>query len=213
MDQWAQYLIEDAKIPQNQLSTDDFAGRLVNQTNLAIKGIIALKAMSKVSEMTGNAADQKKYSDVADDYFKYWNRNAINRAVDTPHSILQYGAPDTYNLLYNLYGDKVLNLKFIPQEIYDIQSDFYPTVMKPYGVPLDTRGTLTKSDWSIWAAAMAKPETRDMIISRVAKWLNFTSQGRGLPDLYDTVSGSWGRNILFNCRPVVGGHFALLALK
>lgn len=116
-------------------------------------------------------------------------------------------------MLYNLFGDKVLNLKFIPQEIYDMQSDFYPTVMKSYGVPLDTRGTLTKVDWEIWAAAMAKPSTRDMIISRVAKWLNYTGQGRGFPDLYDTIGGGWARGILFNCRPVVGGVFALLALK
>lgn len=97
LDQWAEYLVEDAKIPQNQLSTDDFAGRLVNQTNLAIKGIIGLKAMSKISHMTGNSADEKKYSDVADDYLKYWRRNAINHDAETPHSILQYGAPDTYS--------------------------------------------------------------------------------------------------------------------
>lgn len=28
LEQWAQYLIEDAKIPADQLSTDDFAGPL-----------------------------------------------------------------------------------------------------------------------------------------------------------------------------------------
>jgi hypothetical protein len=36
--QWTQYLIEEALIPADQISTDDFAGSLVNQTNLALKG-------------------------------------------------------------------------------------------------------------------------------------------------------------------------------
>ena len=37
---WTAYLVEDSLIPSNQISTDDFAGSLANQTNLAIKGII-----------------------------------------------------------------------------------------------------------------------------------------------------------------------------
>ncbi|THG97612.1 hypothetical protein EW026_g4419 [Hermanssonia centrifuga] len=39
LDQWTQFLISDSLIPANQISTDDFAGSLANQTNLAIKGI------------------------------------------------------------------------------------------------------------------------------------------------------------------------------
>lgn len=35
--QWTQFLIDDSLIPDNQLSTDDFAGTLSNQTNLALK--------------------------------------------------------------------------------------------------------------------------------------------------------------------------------
>lgn len=47
-------------------------------------------------------------------------------------------------ILYNLYGDKVLNLGLVPQSVYDMQSAFYPTVNNQYGVPLDTRHTYTK---------------------------------------------------------------------
>ena len=48
-------------------------------------------------------------------------------------------------LLYNLYGDKELGLGLVPQSVYDMQSNFYPTVMEEYGVPLDTRHDYTKS--------------------------------------------------------------------
>ena len=44
--QWTKYLIDEALIPANQLCTDDFAGPLPNQTNLALKGSVGIKAMS-----------------------------------------------------------------------------------------------------------------------------------------------------------------------
>lgn len=42
--QWTGYLVDEALIPANQLSTDDFQGQLANQTNLALKGIIGIEA-------------------------------------------------------------------------------------------------------------------------------------------------------------------------
>ena len=47
-------------------------------------------------------------------------------------------------LLYNIFADAQLGLDFVPQYIYQMQSDFYPTVENKYGVPLDTRHTYTK---------------------------------------------------------------------
>lgn len=42
--QWTAYLVEFSLEPHNQLCTDDFAGWLALQTNLALKGIIGIKA-------------------------------------------------------------------------------------------------------------------------------------------------------------------------
>jgi hypothetical protein len=50
--------------------------------------------------------------------------------------------------LYNLFGDKELGLDLVPQSVYDMQSEFYPTVFNEYGVPLDTRHTYTKGEFS-----------------------------------------------------------------
>lgn len=62
LDQWAQFLIEDSLIPENQISTDDFAGPLANQTNLAIKGIVGIKAMSEIASLLGDQAKSNNYS-------------------------------------------------------------------------------------------------------------------------------------------------------
>ena len=62
LDQWTQFLISDSLIPANQISTDDFAGSLANQTNLAIKGIVGIKAMSEIAGLVGDTARQSNYS-------------------------------------------------------------------------------------------------------------------------------------------------------
>lgn len=116
-------------------------------------------------------------------------------------------------LLYNLYPDKLLGINLIPQPIYDMQSDFYLSAQKQFGVVLDTRGTLTKLDWQLFAAAVAKPETRDMFIRKIADWINRTTTWRAFTDLYDAENGGYPRGLEFTARPVQGAVFSLLALN
>ncbi|KAI8932119.1 hypothetical protein NX059_011004 [Plenodomus lindquistii] len=111
--QWSEYLVEHALIPSYEFSTHDFAGKLANQTNLALKSIIGLEAMSQISKIAGEDADADNFTATARNYYT--------------------------NLLYNLYNDRLLNLSLVSQEIYDMQDRFYPTVLETYGVPLDTR--------------------------------------------------------------------------
>lgn len=116
-------------------------------------------------------------------------------------------------LLYNIYPDKLLGLDFIPQEIYDMQSDFYLKTQKEYGVILDTRNVWTKVDWELFAAAVAKPDTQNMFISKIARWINETPTWRAFTDLYDVNTGGYPGGLQFTARPVVGGTFSLLALQ
>jgi hypothetical protein len=137
--QWTGYLIDEALIPADQISTDDFAGSAVNQTNLAIKGIIVIEAMAQIANRTGNAADGANYTAIAHDYITQWQTLAINYDDNPPHTTFQYGNNESYSLLYNLFGDKELGLELVPQSVYDMQSAFYATKFKEFGVPLDTR--------------------------------------------------------------------------
>ncbi|EAQ84675.1 hypothetical protein CHGG_08689 [Chaetomium globosum CBS 148.51] len=211
LSQWAKFLVEESLIPANQLSTDDFAGTLANQTNLAIKGIIGLKAMSQIAQLTNN---DDAFGEVADRYLEGWKGFGINSQANPPHTTLSYGNANSHGLLYNIYADKLLKLDFIDQSIFDMQSNFYPTVANEYGVPLDTRHTWTKSDWEMFAAAVASQSTRDMFISKLAHWVGTTTSDRAMTDLYDSETGGFPANgPYFVARPVQGGLFALLALS
>ncbi|KAK7937268.1 uncharacterized protein PG986_014136 [Apiospora aurea] len=219
----ASYLLAFSKVPAAQLSTDDFAGRMINQTNLGIKGIIALKTMSLMSRMypatsTTTNADADAMGGVTDAvvkaYYADWERYGIAPSRD--HTLLAYQWRSSWGLLYNIYLDKLLNLGVVDKAVYAMQSRWYARVSQLYGVPLDSRHHYTKSDWGIWAAATCSASTRKMFVTSIAYWLNNTATRFPFTDLYETIGdGGYPRvpdEVTFKARPVVGGHFALLAL-
>ncbi|TGO50615.1 hypothetical protein BOTNAR_0386g00010 [Botryotinia narcissicola] len=144
--QWTTFLVAEALIPANQLSNDDFQGTLANQTNLAQKGIIAIEAMSVIANITGNSADALNYTNIAHDYLTQWEKLAIVPATASvpAHTKLAYQDNTGHGLLYNLYADTLLKLNFVPKRIYDMQSEYYPTIANVYGVQLDSRNPIGK---------------------------------------------------------------------
>ncbi|KAI0835928.1 DUF1793-domain-containing protein [Hypoxylon sp. FL0890] len=210
--QFAQYLIDFSLVPAAQLSTDDFAGELANQTNLAIKGIVGLQAMSAVARVAGNEDDAAKFADMATSFYNQWEDLAIDPSGK--HTVLAYQWRSSWGLLYNIYFDKLLNMGLVNPKVYEMQSAWYAQVSQVFGVPLDNRHHYTKSDWEIWTAATCSPSTRRLFINAVAYWLNQTSTNLPFTDLYEVVGmGEYPLLIdHFSARPVVGGHFALLTL-
>ncbi|KAK4507863.1 hypothetical protein PRZ48_001598 [Zasmidium cellare] len=212
--QWATYLDAYSLIPSSQLSTDDFAGTLTNQTNLAIKGIIALKTMSLISHIVSNTTAADIYANISTTYLQHWTEYAIDPTGT--HTLLAYQLRSSWGLLYNTYPDILLSLNLIPPSIYSMQSAFYPTVSQLYGIPLDSRHSYTKSDWAMWTAATCEAGTRRLFVNSLAYWLNHSATNLPMTDLYETIgTGSWPSSpdvVQFVARPVVGGHFSLLAL-
>ncbi|KAK8035315.1 hypothetical protein PG993_010310 [Apiospora rasikravindrae] len=220
---WTGYLVRESLIPANQLCTDDFAGWLANQTNLALKGIVGIKAMADLSELVGSSSEAHEYSRIADKYIDKWQELGISR--DGTHAKLSYTWEGSWTTIYNLYADALLcfhlpgsngnkSSTFIPEKVYQMQSDWYHNVLQRYGLPLDQRSLQTKSDWEFFAAAVASKQVRTEILQSVAKWVNETSTHLPLTDLYDTEGdGGFPSGIEFKARPVVGGHFAFLALE
>ncbi|KAI1464883.1 uncharacterized protein F4812DRAFT_440820 [Daldinia caldariorum] len=211
--QFAQYLIEYSLVPAAQLSTDDFSGELANQTNLAIKGIVGLQAMSSISRVVGNANDAAKFAGKATSYYAQWEKLAIDPSGK--HTLLAYQWRSSWGLLYNVFFDKLLNMGLVAPRVYEMQSAWYASVSQAFGVPLDNRHHYTKSDWEMWAAAASSAPTRRLLVNALAYWLNETATDLPFSDLYEVVgSGEYPLQIdHFSARPVVGGHFALLALR
>lgn len=133
-----------------------------NQTNLALKGMIGIQAMAVIANQTGHTADAANYSSIAKDYITQWQDLAIAKDANPPRTTLSYGDTASHGrfsplsrfyevlftisagLLYNLFADAQLGLDLVPQSVYQMQSNFYPTVANKYGVPLDTRHDYTK---------------------------------------------------------------------
>ncbi|KAJ7503731.1 hypothetical protein B0H11DRAFT_2170697 [Mycena galericulata] len=209
LDQWTQFLIEDSLIPANQLSTDDFAGQLANQTNLAIKGITGIRCMAEISRLLGDNATYTNYSSIAAEYVTKWQGYATS--TTGPHLTLAYNQESTWGLAYNLFGDVHLKLNLFPASVYQEQTAWYKTVFNQYGVPLDTRHTYTKTDWEMWTAAIVTDTTvRDSFVSALSGYISNGLNSVPFSDLYDTISGHTAG---FQARPVVGGHLALLILN
>lgn len=196
---WAVYLREKGLDPENQLSTDDFAGHLAHNTNLSIKAIVALGAFAQVAEKLGDTKAAKEFRAVAEGMAAKWP----GMAKDGDHYKLAFDKPGTWSQKYNMVWDKLLGLNLFDPAIARTEIAFYKTKQKTYGLPLDNRETYTKLDWIVWTATMT--ENRDdfeTLIHPVFRMLNETTSRVPMTDWYWTIDG---KQRGFQARSVVGG--------
>jgi len=206
---WADYLVGNALDPDRQNQTDDFTGFIAHSVNLALKGIVGIGAMSIVATTAGKKVDAAYYLGVARSYITQWVTKSTDAAGD--HLKLAYDQDATWSLKYNGYPDKLLGLNLIPRKVAAAEAKWYLSRANTYGVPLDIRHTYTKSDWEMWTAAWLKdqPGITSLLIESLYEFANTTGSRVPLTDWYDTTND---RQIGFQARPVVGGHFALLTV-
>lgn len=198
---WAAYLEEKGMDPENQLSTDDFAGHLAHNTNLSLKAILALGAFADVAKNVGDEKLAHHYSEAVKTLPAKWEKMAI----EGDHARLAFDQANTWSQEYNLVWDRLLGLNLFPASLSKSQWAFYSKQMKPYGLPLDNRKTITKLDWELWTATMTDDRAQfDNLLQRLVTWTDRTPSRVPLTDYYDTASG---RQMAFQARSVVGGLF------
>ena len=217
---YADYLVENGLHPSKQLSTDDGAGEATNQTGLAVKAAIGLNAY-------GVMTNQRKYSDAGRHFADVLYKDAGGTDPKRTRFTMLQGKDDSWSLQSNLYLDVLLELNTFPTEAYKMQTDFHPTVRKEAGVPLDSRDSWTKTDWMTFAAATAMAPgvgnegVRDMFIDDIHAYMTNGLNNVPFSDKFWTESKMGrdgkhhdiGTHDGYRARPVVGGHFALLAMS
>ena len=195
---WAKYLCEYGEDPGEQLCTDDFAGHLAHNVNLAAKALVGVACYARLVATLGEDASA-------------WERETA-RLRDSFLARAQKpgGGPLTFDgvgwsMKYNLVWDEILGLNLLPREYYAEEVGSYAARMNRYGLPLDSRKTYTKSDWELWVATMAQSkEEFCRFIAPVAAYLRETPSRVPFSDWYDTVTGKYEH---FIARAVQGGLY------
>ena len=150
--QWVKYLIDNGADPGNQLCTDDFAGHLAHNCNLALKAIMGIASLAIILEMLGQKREAAGYAKKAKALAQDWLRRAAN---DDGTCRLAFDQPGTTSMKYNIVWDKLFGTELMPASFFAGETAGALRRQLPYGLPLDSRKTYTKSDWLVWTATLA----------------------------------------------------------
>ncbi|KAH9996263.1 DUF1793-domain-containing protein [Russula vinacea] len=191
---WANYLTSSALFIHDQSSADGLT--VSNQTNLAIKGIIAIEAMSKMSSVVNQTGDANKYSSAAASLYGQWKSLAL---TSDQHLLAVYGQANSWTLGYNMFADVWLGTDLVESSVYDGQSSFInnlalTSAFSKFGMPVDSVNSDTgvvMSSWNLFAAAMTTDEDlRSQLIGKVHNRASFNISAGVFPVNYGSVDGS-----------------------
>ena len=200
LEKWVRYLERYGADPGEQLCTDDFAGHLAHNVNLALKAVCGLAAYGWMMERMGETAKAQE---------------AVKASREMAQSVLARAKTDEgtsltldgkgWSLKYNAVWDLLFGFGLFDQAFYRGEIARYRKEQNRYGVPLDSRADYTKSDWILWAAAMGEnAATVEALSEPIVRYLQETPTRVPFSDWYDTKTG---RYCAFIARSVQGGIF------
>mgnify|MGYP002520557843 CR=1 FL=1 len=204
LEKWAEYLDTAGLIPESQLCTDDFAGHLDKNVNLAVKATLALKCFSYLCGRKGLKDKQTYYLNLAKkraaEILSYRKNGILPLTFD--------GTEKEYSLKYNLYIDALLGEPLFEKQLIQAEVARYKKEFRRFGLPLDCRAAYGKSDWMAWIAAISgDKDFSDKIFACIYDFLQNTPEKYVFSDWFDTDEGTLPIP-KFRGRSVQGGLFA-----
>jgi hypothetical protein len=208
---WAEYLREHGLDPEHQLCTDDFAGHLARNANLSAKTCVALGAYAQLLKAAGREDESAKWREVAERFAVKW----LELAEGADATVLVFGAKsgETWSQKYNLVWDRALGLGLFPAEVMDREVRWYKGRLNRYGLPLDSRRTYTKLDWTVWSACLTgRRSDFEGLMGPVYGWMQASPPPSRVPlsDWYETMDG---KTMGMHTRTVVGGVWMPLLME
>ncbi|KAF9075449.1 hypothetical protein BDP27DRAFT_1212146 [Rhodocollybia butyracea] len=211
---WTETLIADNPlVPNGYVDADGLSGN--NKSNLAISGILSIRAMAEISRSVGKFDDYMTYFGNASSLVSSWQTLST---MFSGHLTSKYGALDSWGMMYGLYSDKLFGFNLVDNSV--ICSILFLCILfkniissaSPFGLPFDSNeGATGKSHWTLFTAGtVTDANTRDILISMVHQSATNLQTGAVFPTTYNTTNGEiiGGR-----ASPAQGAMFALLALK
>ncbi|KLO07007.1 DUF1793-domain-containing protein [Schizopora paradoxa] len=186
---WADYLVQFSINPgfQQTSSVDATSLATANRTNLALKGIIGLGAMAKISSFLNMNNDASTYDNTAKSYIDSWQNLSISQ--NGSRLLTSFSSESSSGLMYNLYADKLLQLDLV----YEIQTAYCMSQisLNKFGVPLDSdQQNFTRADWLMFVAAASNDSTlQEELISSIHSYITSTSSDLSVTPLYDPTTG------------------------
>ncbi|KAJ3530917.1 hypothetical protein NM688_g7646 [Phlebia brevispora] len=209
---WGDYLVNNSlPLATSQISVDSTE---TNLTNLALKGIIGIKAMSEISAALNITNDAQHFANVSSIFAQQWQAQALS--TDHQHVLTSFGDPDSSSALtYNLFADRLLNTNVIQSGLYTLESAFLKTETSSSngGVPVDTGlPGQANTAWSMFAAGyVTDPSVRQTLVDQIWGYVSSNSTNNGIfPIVYNITSGA---GINPGPSPFIGGVFAPLSLN
>ncbi|KAL1713409.1 hypothetical protein EV715DRAFT_277316 [Schizophyllum commune] len=207
---WADYLKQHTLYPDQAQDTAE-GDNGANNTNLALKGILGLQAMSLISEALRKDADAAGYAGNASDLIGQWK----DLAVVGDHLAQTYDDSSSSGLIFNMYADKLLKTNMISDDVYELQTKFYGEALNSgqvtYGLPYSSdHSTGGRADLSLLAAATtSNVTTRDAFIKTLWNRAANNSLDGCFPYAYSLDTGTVNTG---TGSPALGAVYSFLAL-
>ncbi|TCD65510.1 hypothetical protein EIP91_002558 [Steccherinum ochraceum] len=212
---WADYLVQTIPDPSQQSNAD--METQVNMTNLIVKGLVGIQAMSEISKALGNSVDALTYSTNTTVLSVALNMSGIS--TEGGHMLATYGNQESWTLPYNLFADRLLQTGIMSDAFYASQTQFLGDLLaasskvSPFGLPVDTTAvSQANAAWTaLTAAIVTNSSVRDGLFAPI--WTHATANGSAFPlsDIYKLDSS--GALVSGRSSPAMGALFAPLILR